>query len=151
MYRQDDPNQMEFQNFHLPFGGQLDGENRWVILAKQIPWQRIEQEYSAIFSQDEGCPAKAARVGFGALIIKERLGVAEELGCQCYFAKPYHSWERGLNENTNGLIRQYFPKKMSFAKITADQIAMVQNRLNTRPRKCLGFKPPDMVYFSLAA
>jgi hypothetical protein len=65
---------MEFQNFYLPFGGQLDGENRWVILAKQIPWQRIEQEYSALFSQDEGCPAKAARVGFGALIIKERLG-----------------------------------------------------------------------------
>jgi len=77
--------------------------------------------------------------------------IAAELNCQCYFAKPYHSWERGLNENTNGLIRQYFPKKMSFAKITADQIALVQHRLNTRPRKCLGFKPPDTVYFSLAA
>jgi len=77
--------------------------------------------------------------------------IAAELGCQCYFAKPYHSWERGLNENTNGLIRQYFPKKMSFAKITADQIALVQHRLNTRPRKCLGFKTPDRVYFSLAA
>ena len=77
--------------------------------------------------------------------------IAAELGCQCYFAKPYHSWERGLNENTNGLIRQYVPKKMSFAKITTEQIAMVQHRLNTRPRKCLGFKPPDMVYFSLVA
>ena len=77
--------------------------------------------------------------------------IAAELGCQCYFAKPYHSWERGLNENTNGLIRQYFPKKMSFTKIKADQIALLQHRLNTRPRKCLGFKPPDRVYFSLAA
>jgi len=77
--------------------------------------------------------------------------IAKKLGCQCYFAKPYHSWERGLNENTNGLIRQYFPKKMSFTKITTDQIAMVQRRLNTRPRKCLGFRTPDMVYFSLAA
>jgi len=77
--------------------------------------------------------------------------IAAELGCQCYFAKPYHRWERGLNENTNGLIRQYFPKKMSFAKIKAAQIALVQHRLNTRPRKCLGFKPPDRVYFSLAA
>ena len=77
--------------------------------------------------------------------------IAAELGCQCYFAKPYHSWERGLNENTNGLIRQYFPKKMSFARITADQIALVQHRLNTRPRKCLGFKTPDRIYFSLAA
>ena len=77
--------------------------------------------------------------------------IAAELDCQCYFAKPYHSWERGLNENTNGLIRQYFPKKMSFDKISADQIALVEHRLNTRPRKCLGFKPPDTVYFSLAA
>ena len=77
--------------------------------------------------------------------------IAADLDCQCYFAKPYHSWERGLNENTNGLIRQYFPKKMSFAKISADQIALVEHRLNTRPRKCLGFKPPHRVYFSLAA
>ena len=77
--------------------------------------------------------------------------IAAKLGCQCYFAKPYHSWERGLNENTNGLIRQYFPKKMLFTQITTDQIAMVQHRLNTRPRKCLAFRTPDMVYFTLAA
>lgn len=77
--------------------------------------------------------------------------IAAELGCDCFFAKPYHSWERGANENTNGLIRQYFPKKTSFADITADQIAFVQNRLNTRPRKCLDFKPPDVVYFTNAA
>ena len=86
MYRQDDPDQMEFQNFYLPFGGQLDGENRWVILAKQIPWQRIEQEYSALFCQDEGCPAKAARVGFGALIIKERLAGSPDRSNERQFA-----------------------------------------------------------------
>jgi transposase, IS30 family len=77
--------------------------------------------------------------------------IADELGCECYFAKPYHSWERGANENANGLIRQYFPKKMSFAGITVEQIVFVENRLNTRPRKCLGFKPPNTVYFSYAA
>ena len=77
--------------------------------------------------------------------------IAAELGCDCFFAKPYHSWERGANENTNGLIRQYFPKKSSFAYITADQIVFVQKRLNTRPRKCLDYKPPDVVYFSSAA
>jgi IS30 family transposase len=77
--------------------------------------------------------------------------IAAELDCECYFAKPYNSWERGANENTNGLIRQYFPKKTSFAGITANQIAFVETRLNTRPRKCLGYKPPDMVYFSLTA
>lgn len=77
--------------------------------------------------------------------------IAAELSCKCYFAKPYHSWERGANENTNGLIRQYFPKKMSFAGITVEQIAFVETRLNNRPRKCLGFKPPDTIYFSYAA
>lgn len=77
--------------------------------------------------------------------------IAAKLGCKCYFAKPYHSWERGANENVNGLIRQYFPKKTSFAEITAAQVAFVENRLNTRPRKCLGFKPPNIVYFNLAA
>ncbi len=77
--------------------------------------------------------------------------IAAELRCGCFFAKPYHSWERGANENTNGLIRQYFPKKMSFAKITAKQIAFVQNRLNTRPRKCPDCKSPDAVYFSSVA
>jgi IS30 family transposase len=77
--------------------------------------------------------------------------IASKLGCKCFFAKPYHSWERGANENANGLIRQYFPKKMSFAKITAANIAFVQHRLNTRPRKCLDFKPPNIVYFSQAA
>ncbi len=72
--------------------------------------------------------------------------IATELHCKCFFAKPYHSWERGANENINGLIRQYFPKKMSFEKITADQIAFVQHRLNTRPRKCLDFNTPSRVY-----
>jgi len=77
--------------------------------------------------------------------------IAAELSCKCYFAKPYHSWERGANENTNGLIRQYFPKKMSFAAITAEHVVFVESQLNTRPRKCLGFRPPDIVYFSRAA
>jgi len=77
--------------------------------------------------------------------------IASKLDCKCFFAKPYHSWERGANENTNGLIRQYFPKKMSFAKLTTEQIAFVQHSLNTRPRKCLDFKPPDIVYCNRVA
>jgi len=97
MYRKDDPNQMEFQNFHLPFGGQLDGENRWVILARQIPWQRIDQEYSELFSQDEGCPAKAARVGFGALIIKERLGVTDRETVEQICENPYLQYFLGFS------------------------------------------------------
>ncbi|MCP3886720.1 MAG: IS30 family transposase [Propionibacteriaceae bacterium] len=77
--------------------------------------------------------------------------IARQLECGCYFAQPYHSWERGLNENTNGLIRQYFPKKMEFTFITLEEIAFVEDRLNNRPRKCLGFKTPNAVYRSRVA
>jgi len=59
-----------------------------------------------------------------------------------YFAHPYHSWERGTNENTNGLIREYFPKKTDFSMITNEEIAFAEYDLNTRPRKRLNWKTP---------
>ena len=64
-----------------------------------------------------------------------------------HFAHPYHSWERGLCENTNGLIRQYFPKGMDFGKLTQEDVNRVMDKLNNRPRKCLGFKTPNQVFF----
>lgn len=72
-------------------------------------------------------------------------GIAKELGTEVYFAHPYASWERGTNENTNGLIRQYIPKSTEFTEITNEDIQFVENRLNTRPRKCLSFKPPVVI------
>jgi len=63
-----------------------------------------------------------------------------------FFAHPYAAWERGTNENTNGLIRQYFPKGLDFLSITDDQISVVKERLNDRPRKCLDFLSPQMVF-----
>lgn len=68
--------------------------------------------------------------------------ITEKLKTDCYFAHPYHSWERGTNENTNGLVRYYLPKGTDFAKITNAQIQALENKLNSRPRKCLGFKTP---------
>lgn len=65
-----------------------------------------------------------------------------DIGIQCYFAHPYASWERGTNENTNGLIRWYLPKGTDFNTITTEQIAKIESSLNNRPRKCLGFKTP---------
>lgn len=67
-------------------------------------------------------------------------------GVTCYFAHPYSSWERGSNENTNGLIRWYFPKGTDFAKVTEKEIAVVEYALNTRPRKRLGWKTPLEVF-----
>lgn len=68
--------------------------------------------------------------------------MAAVLDADVYFAKPYHSWERGLNENTNGLVRQYFPKKSSFDNISECDLQRVAKKLNHRPRKCLGYKTP---------
>ena len=69
--------------------------------------------------------------------------ISAELNLDFYFARPYHSWERGSNENTNGLIRQYFVKGSSFENITNQQVKYVQHKLNNRPRKRLGFLTPN--------
>lgn len=71
--------------------------------------------------------------------------VSQELGAEFYFAHPYASWERGTNENTNGLIRQYFPKNRDFTTITDAEIDMAMQRLNNRPRKRLGYLSPIQV------
>jgi IS30 family transposase len=70
----------------------------------------------------------------------------EALGVDNYFAHPYCSWERGLNENNNGLIRQYLPKGMALDKVTAKEIRVIQDKLNNRPRKLLGYKISNEVY-----
>lgn len=72
--------------------------------------------------------------------------ISQQLSCECYFAKPYHSWERGLNENTNGLIRQYFPKKHAFPRLVRRRVKEVMELLNTRPRKSLDYETPKQVY-----
>jgi IS30 family transposase len=72
--------------------------------------------------------------------------IAKILDCAIYFAKPYHSWQRGLNEHTNGLVRQYFPKGTDFTKLAQDEIKRVEDLLNHRPRKCLSYKTPYEVF-----
>ena len=74
--------------------------------------------------------------------------IKEQLNANVYFAHPYCSWERCLNENTNGLIRQYFTKGSSFESITDDEVEAVMNKLNHRPRKTLKFKSPHTVFFA---
>ena len=74
--------------------------------------------------------------------------IAKELNTDVYFAHPYSSWERATNENMNGLVRQYFPKKCNFTSITETEIKFVMERLNNRPKKCLGFKSPNQVFFN---
>ena len=72
--------------------------------------------------------------------------VAEALEADTYLAHPYAFWKRGTNENTNGLLRQYFPKESDLSEATDARVAWVHERLNTRPRKCLDFETPETVF-----
>jgi IS30 family transposase len=70
----------------------------------------------------------------------------KKIGLKCFFANAYHSWERGTNENTNGLIRDFFPKKTDFATISDEELRAVEDNLNNRPRKRLDWKTPSEVF-----
>lgn len=79
--------------------------------------------------------------------------ISKALGVNFYFAHPYSSWERGTNENTNGLIRQYLPKGTEFDPVNDKKCQFIMDRLNNRPRKCLGYRTPKQVFeeFLIAA
>jgi IS30 family transposase len=80
----------------------------------------------------------------GEFALHERLDA--RLGCTSYFCDPYCSWQRGTNENTNGLIRQFLPKSRDLSTVTHDELNMIVNTINHRPRKRLGFKTPHQVF-----
>ena len=71
------------------------------------------------------------------------------LGVPVYFAHPHSPWERGTNENTNGLIREYLPKGIDFREVRNGDVLRITERLNNRPRKCLGFRTPNEAFFNL--
>ena len=77
----------------------------------------------------------------------EHEALAKALQAQVYFAHPQAAWQRGSNENANGLIRQYIPKGTDFSSLSEEDLERVMLRLNHRPRKCLGFSSPNMVFF----
>ena len=80
--------------------------------------------------------------GDNGLEFAEHVYIAKELGIDFYFTHPYCSWEKGTNENTNGLIRQYFPKGTDFNLISQEMLDKVEKELNNRPRSCLKFDSP---------
>jgi len=75
--------------------------------------------------------------------------IASSLGALSFFAKPYHAWERGLNEHTNGLVRQYFQKCSDLSILSHADVQRVEDKLNSRPRKILGYKTPHEVFFNV--
>lgn len=81
----------------------------------------------------------------------EHWKVNAALGTKSYFCEPYHSWEKGTVENTNGLIRRFLPKGTDFAKISDEQVERIEAWLNNRPRKCLGYRTPAEVFSAFVA
>ena len=74
--------------------------------------------------------------------------VTLELGAEFYFPPPHQPWQRGTGENTNGLLREYFPKGFDFNTVSDEQVQAVVDQLNQRPRKCLGYRTPVEIHFS---
>ena len=80
----------------------------------------------------------------------EHARFTDTVGAECCFCLPHHPWQRGANENTNGLLRQYFPKGRDLGAVTEEEVAMVCDELNRRPRERLGWRTPYEVYRSVA-
>lgn len=114
--------------------------SRTMSAANQVTIERLSRlpaQYRQTLTRDRG----AENLGYQEL--------EDALGIKCYFAHPYHSWERGANENLNGLIRRYLPKGTDFAAISAQQIKEIEFLINSRPRKRLGWKSPYQVFYEL--
>jgi len=96
MYRREPRHQLSFEDFFLPFGGKLSGDNRWIKLADLIPWDELEDDYAAQFCKGFGAPAKPFRMALGALIIKARLGLTDEELVEQIKENPYLQFFIGL-------------------------------------------------------
>jgi IS5 family transposase len=96
MYRREHRHQLSFEDFFLPFGGKLSGDNRWIKLAELIPWDELEDDYATQFCKGFGAPAKHFRMALGALIIKARLGLTDEELVEQIKENPYLQFFIGL-------------------------------------------------------
>jgi len=102
---------------------------------------QVKQQVGTLFAQVPYDARKTLTLDNGKeFALHQQMG--QESGIDVYFAHPYHSWERGTNENTNGLIRRIYPKRASFAHIGAEELTRIEQYVNDRPRKCLGWLTP---------
>ena len=124
----------------------VERKSRYTCLTR-LDRKSSEQTRDAVIRRLKGLPERARRsLTFDNGTENARHDeITEAIGIQCYFADPYASWQRGSNEQVNGMVRRYFPKGTDFSKITDEQVAWVESRINNRPRKCLGYKTPAEV------
>ena len=121
----------------VPLGSQKDAVS--VRKAYAEAFKTVPDELSKTLTYDQGKE------------MSEHQQFTIDTGMQVFFAHPGSPWERGTNENTNGLIRQYFPKGTDFSQVSEDEIKKVQRKLNDRPRRALNFYKPDEVFNKLVA
>ncbi len=101
MYRKAQEQETAPEKFDLPFEEKLASDNRWVIMAKMIPWSEFDGEYAAIFSEKIGAPAKTFRMALGALIIKEKLGISDRETVEQIRENPYLQYFIGMSSYSN--------------------------------------------------
>ena len=131
------------KNHKSALGTLVERKTRLVILVpiKGKDAKTVRESFAEVFEEIEPKMRQSMTYDRG-LEMAEHKALTEQTGVKVYFADPYSPWQRGTNENTNGLIRQYFPKGTDFTKVTLEQIKMAQHRLNNRPRKVLGWSTP---------
>ncbi|MBK83361.1 MAG: IS30 family transposase [Gammaproteobacteria bacterium] len=117
-----------------------------IAIAKDKSAESVSEALIRVMQAQNNLPVKTMTYDNGKeFAAHER--ISEALNAKAFFARPYHSWERGLNENMNGLIRQYAPKGSNFDKLTDEDAIYIMDQLNNRPRKCLNYKTPNEVVF----
>lgn len=132
--------QFTFENFHLPFGGKLDPENRWVKMADKIPWHVAEKLYAKNFPSKRGAPALTVRMALGALIIKEKLGLSDMETIAQVKENPYLQYFIGLEEYQHAApfdasMLTHFRKRLKHADLAKLQEELLQRHLEEERRK----------------
>lgn len=135
---------------HAPGLNSLVERTSGLLLLSKLSAKTARATREAVSKRLAGLPAHTLTVDNGPENQEWRETEADT-GATVYFAHPYHSWERGTNENTNGLVRWYFPKGTDFRKVPDEQIARVEYAINTRPRKRLGYRTPLEVFIQSVA
>lgn len=136
-------------NHHGVIVTHVDKASKFLIagLGKDKTSAQINQVTIALFSDVAEAKLKTMTFDNGKEFSGHR-ELSKTLGLSCYFANPYHSWERGLNEHTNGLLRQFFPKKTNFRIVKPEALEKAVDLINNRPRKSLDYRTPFEVFYS---
>lgn len=133
MYQEKNKDQLEFDDFHLPFSGKLDKENRWIKLSQMMPWDEIEKIYMEKFSPNHGAPAKTSRMALGSLLIKEKCGFTDEETVEQIKENPYLQYFIGMHEYSSkapfeASMMVYFRKRLPAEKMSEinEMIAVIK-------------------------